>query len=92
MNAKLLEIALRRERLIAQAAQQRTVLVQSVQPLRAPLALADQGLVGLRYLKRHPAWVVGGVAVIVILRPRAVGKWLARVWLAWKMVRRLRGG
>jgi hypothetical protein len=92
MNPKLIEIALRRERLIAQAAQQRTALAQSVQPWRTPLALADQGLVALRYLKQHPAWVAGGVAVVVMLRPRAVGKWVGRVWLLWKMVHRLRSG
>jgi hypothetical protein len=92
MNAKLIEIALRRERLIAQAAQQRATLAQTVRTWRAPLVLADQGLMALRYLKQHPAWLAGGVAVIVMLRPRGARKWLGRAWLAWKMARRLRGG
>jgi hypothetical protein len=91
MNGKLLEIALRRERLIAQAAQQRTTLARTVQTWRRPLALADQGLAALRYLKRHPIWVVGGVAAIVALRPRGVGKWLGRGLTVWKTVRWVRG-
>jgi hypothetical protein len=91
MNEKLFELALRRERLIAQAAQQRTTLARSVQVWRVPLALADEGLAALRYLKQHPMWVVGGVAVVVVLRPRSVAKWVRRGWAAYRIVRRVRG-
>lgn len=91
MNDRLFELALRRERLIAQAAQQRTTLAQSVQAWRVPLALADQGVAALRYLKQHPAWLVGGVGVVVVLRRRNAGKWLRRGWVAWNIVRRLQG-
>jgi len=44
MNEKLLRLAERRERLIAQAAAQRVALAQSIEPWRIPLAVADQGL------------------------------------------------
>jgi hypothetical protein len=90
MNAKLAEIALKRERLIAQAARQRTAVAQAAQAWRGPLALADRGLVALRYLKQHPLWVVGGVAVVVALRPRGVMKWLGRGLAAYKIGRGLR--
>jgi len=59
MNKKLILLAERRERLIAQAAAQRMVLAQNIEPWRVPLARADQGLAALRYIKNHPAWVVG---------------------------------
>jgi YqjK-like protein len=91
MSEKRIQLALRRERLIAQAGQQRTTLARSVQTWRGPLAIADQGLSALRYLKRNPLWLVGGAAVFVVLRRRSAGKWLRRGWVAWSVVKRLRG-
>jgi hypothetical protein len=90
MNETRIQLAQKRERLIAQAALQRATLARSVQTWRGPLALADQGLSALRYLKRNPLWVAGGVAVFVVLRRRSAGKWLRRGWVAWNMLRRLR--
>ncbi|MCD6708023.1 MAG: YqjK-like family protein [Thiobacillus sp.] len=96
MNEKLIRLAERRERLIAQAAAQRLALAQNIEPWRAPLARADQGLAVLRYLKGHPAWIVGGIALLAALRPgrvsaAGIGKWLTRGWATWQMVRKLRG-
>lgn len=96
MNERLIRLAERRERLVAQAAAQRMALAQNIEPLRVPLARADQGLAMLSYIKRHPAWIVGGVALLAALRPgraraAGVGKWLTRGWAMWQMVRQLRG-
>ncbi|MBK9327197.1 MAG: YqjK-like family protein [Hydrogenophilales bacterium] len=85
-------LAERRERLIAQAAAQRTTLAQCIEPWRVPLARVDQGLNLLRAVKRHPAWIVGGVALFALLRPARVGKWLRRGWVAWRVIHKLRGG
>ena len=87
-----IRLAERRERLIAQAAAQRTTLAQYFEPWRVPLARADQGLNLLRAVKRHPAWIVGGVALFALLRPARVGKWLRRGWVGWKVIHKLRGG
>ncbi|MHB1293172.1 MAG: YqjK-like family protein [Sulfuricella sp.] len=90
MNEKLIRLAERRERLVAQAAAQRMALAQNIEPWRNPLARADQGLAALRYIKSHPAWIVGGVALLAILRPGRAGKWLRRGWVTWQMVHKLR--
>jgi hypothetical protein len=87
-----IRLAERRERLIAQAATQRTTLAQCMEPWRVPLARVDQGLNLLRVVKRHPAWIVGGVALFALLRPARVGKWLRRGWVAWRVIHKLRGG
>ena len=87
-----IRLAERRERLIAQAATQRTTLAQCIEPWRVPLARVDQGLNLLRAVKRHPAWIVGGVALFALLRPARVGKWLRRGWVAWRAIHKLRGG
>jgi hypothetical protein len=91
MNDKLTRLAERRERLVAQAAAQRVALVQDIEPWRIPLALADQGLAALRFFKRHPAWIVGGVVLLATQRPGGVGKWLRRGWMTWQIMNKLRG-
>ncbi|MDP2110655.1 MAG: YqjK-like family protein [Thiobacillus sp.] len=96
MNEKLIRLAERREHLIAQAAAQRSALAQNIEPWRRPLARVDQGLAVLRKIKRHPAWIAGGVALLAALRPgraraAGVGKWLTRGWATWQLVRKLRG-
>lgn len=91
MNEKWVRLVERRERLVAQAAAQRMALAQNIEPWRAPLARVDQGLAVLRYVKRHPAWIVGGVALLAVLRPGNIGKWLGRGWVTWQMVHKLRG-
>lgn len=91
MNDKLIRLAERRERLVAQAAAQRITLAQNIEPWRAPLARADQGLAALRYIRNHPAWIVGGVVLLAALRHRHIGTWLGRGWVTWQMMHKLRG-
>jgi hypothetical protein len=91
MNEKLNQVAQRRERLIAQAAAQRRALGQAIEPWRTPLALTDQGLNALRYVRHHPQWLIGGIVLLAVLRPRGLGKWLGRGWVSWQLLHRLRG-
>jgi hypothetical protein len=90
MNKKLTRLAERRRLLVAQAAVQRTALTLNLAPWRARLALADKGLAAIRYVRRHPALMVGAALLLATLRPRRVGTWLQRGWLAWEIGRRLR--
>lgn len=89
MGEKLNRLAERRERLIAQAAAQRMALAQSIEPWRVPLARVDQGLAALRYVRNHPAWIVGGAALLVALRPSRVGRWLQLGWVTWRIRHKL---
>ncbi|MDP2787302.1 MAG: YqjK family protein [Pseudomonadota bacterium] len=90
MNEKLARLAEQRERLVALAATQRTALAQNIELWRIPLARVDQGLAALRVIKRNPALIVGGVVLLVVLRPLRITKWVQRGWVAWQMVRGLR--
>ena len=92
MNRNLTHLAERRARLVAQAAAQRTALAENIEPWRTPLAMADQGLAVFRAIKRHPVWLVGGSLMLAALPLGRVGKWLRRGWVAWRIVRELRGG
>lgn len=75
MNRNLALLAVRRERLVAQSAAQRAGLVKDIVVLRAPLALADRVVVVARYIKRHPAILVGGSLVFAALLRRYARKW-----------------
>lgn len=91
MNKELTRLAERRSQLVAQAAAQRTALAHDLEPWRTRLALADRGIAALRYVRGHPALLVGAALLLPILLPRRVGKWLQRGWMAWQIGRRLRG-
>ena len=85
MNAKLIELAERRKILVAMAATQRAELSQALAPWRGPLAVVDQGLAAVRYIRNHAALLVGVVAFVAPLRPLRLARWLRRGWLMWRM-------
>jgi YqjK-like protein len=90
MNKKLLKLAKRREYLVAKAENQRMQLAQAVDVWRVPLALADQGLAALGFIKKHPILAAGGSAVLVrLLRKSFIGKWFSRGLFALQIVRKL---
>ena len=91
MSKKSARIAEQRSLLVARAAAQRAALAYNMKPWRSRLALADQGVAAVRYVRGHPALLVGAALVLAALRPRRVGAWLQRGWLAWRIGRRLRG-
>ena len=90
MNKKLLLLAQRRKRLGLEAAQQRVRLEQAVEVWRGPLALADQGLAAMSFIKNHPFYVAGISAIIVrLFRKSFIGKWLGRGMMAWQLITKL---
>ncbi|MDO8377340.1 MAG: YqjK family protein, partial [Aquabacterium sp.] len=59
-------LAQRCDELQARSAELRGALARNSQVIQTPLAQADRGLAGLRWLKAHPQWVGIGVAVLVV--------------------------
>lgn len=90
MDARLIELVERRERLVARAAIQRAEFARRLDPWRAPVAVIDQGVAVYQYLKARPAIVVGVLAFLLALRPRNGVKWLRRGWMLWQTVRYLK--
>lgn len=83
MNNQMLAVMRRRAELLERIAAQRGQLTGAATPWEAPLALVDQGLAALRFLRARPALVTGIVVLLVIRRRGMVG--LVRSgWLAWK--------
>jgi dihydropteroate synthase len=90
MNKKLQILAQRRERLVLVAAKQRAQLAQAVDVWRAPLALADQGLAAMSFIRKHPILMAGGTAVLVrLVRKSFIGKWFSRGMIALQLARKL---
>ncbi|WP_409525087.1 YqjK family protein [Nitrincola sp. MINF-07-Sa-05] len=90
MNTRRQCLAQRRERLISEAAQQRMALSGSIEELRPPLRLADQGVKALCYLRSHPQWIAGAVVLVATFSSRRSGVWLGRGWMAWQALQKLR--
>lgn len=90
MSKRLIELAERRERLVALVALQRSEFSRSLSPLRTGCAVADKGIMAMRYLQKHPVLLAGGVGLLVALRPRKAFSWLKRGWFAWRMVQKMR--
>lgn len=90
MNERLLKLARRREHLVLEAAKQRVQLAQAVEVWREPLALAEQGLAAISFIKKHPILMAASTAVLVrLVRKSFMGKWLGRGMMAWRLVRKL---
>ncbi len=82
-------LALRKERLVVRASEQREQLAQLGERLRKPCALADKAVDAGRYVKAHP-WTAGvavGAAALIgrrhLLRVARYG-WGA--WRAWRLI------
>lgn len=90
MNARLAQLAFRKETLVARAALQRDQIENALRPWRQPLAVADKAVEAYGFLKRHPAIVAALVAALVIWQPRRLLRWTARGWVAWRASRGIR--
>ena len=88
MNEQMLAVMQRRGELLAKIAAQRGQVAQIGARWQAPLALADQGLAVVRFLRSHPALVAGVVALFVIRRRGVVGL-VKSGWRVWKGYRYL---
>jgi hypothetical protein len=90
MRERLLALRERRSLLVAQAAEQRAGAMKFVERLERATAWYERAKSVVLRLRAHPAWVAGGVALLVALRPRKAFKWLATAYSLWQGWRNLR--
>jgi len=83
MNSKISAVMQRRGELLARIAAQREQAAEIGARWQAPLALADQGLAVVRFLRSHPA-LVAGVAALFVIRRRNVAGLVKGGWRVWK--------
>lgn len=87
MNRRLVQIQVRRERLLARSAAQRDELAALLAPLRGPLAIADRGVAATQYVRAHPGIVALAAAVLVVVSPRRTFRWARRAYAVWRGTR-----
>ena len=83
-----IEIARRRERLIARCAAQRDDIAGALRALRGPIAIADRICSAALYLRAHPALVIAAVAGLAVLGRRNLLSVATRglaVWRVWRL-------
>lgn len=84
MNARLFELALKRERLLERIGMQREVLAANVGGLRRVCAAADRTLTVGHKLRDNPQWVLLAVLAVVIVRPRRVWSLAKSGFVLWR--------
>jgi hypothetical protein len=83
----LVDIMVKRERLLAQCADQRDDLEMLAQQLDGPLQVADRVIAGVHYLRRHPVVAGAAVALLAVVQRRSLWKWVQRGLVVWRAYR-----
>ena len=83
------ELLNRREQLVARSGQLRMSLVVQTAALRPRSLLAGGASTASMWVQDHPGWLLGGMVVLVVLRPRRVWRWGSRLLGAWQIVKRV---
>lgn len=90
MNRRLVELALKRQRLQLLAGAQRLELQQQVAVFAPAFSFVDQVRAGIEFIRQRPHWLVGVAVAIVVARPRRAFRWLRRGFIVWQLYRRWR--
>lgn len=90
MNPRVLELALKKQRLQLQAAAQRVRILQTIESVSPAFGAADKARAAIGWAKTHPEVLVGTGIVLLVARPRFLLRWAQRGFFIWEGVRRLR--
>jgi len=74
----------RQTRLLQRSAALRLRASAELQQMEPAFALGDRLLQAGTWLRRNPVYLVGALAVLVVLRPRAVLGTATRAWSVWQ--------
>jgi hypothetical protein len=85
---RALALALRQRELVLHSALLRGELLQDLQALEAPLSVVDRVQEGWAWLRANPGVPLAALLVLMLLRPRRVLRWSAKIWWGWRLWRR----
>jgi hypothetical protein len=83
MNKQMAAVMQRRGELLARIAAQRGQVAETAARWQTPLAIADQGVAAVRFLRERPL-LVAGVASLLVIRRRGMMGLVRLGWMAWK--------
>jgi len=90
VSPKLVELALKRQRLQMQSAALRAAVADHAAAWTPAFAAVDRVRLGVAWLRRHPALPVAALVAVLVVRPRAVLRLAGRGWLIWGTLKQLR--
>ena len=94
MTQKLIDLGLRRGRLIERIARQRDDLDAQLQPVRKALHTVDRVVDGVRsgvdFIRQRPAIVIAASTLFMLLKPRRIWRWTQRSVIVWRTWRSLK--
>ena len=90
MNARRLELALRKQRLQLRSAQLRADFAADAAAFEPLFVAGDRVRDAAHWLKRHPELPVAAGVALLVARPRRLLGWARRGLFAWQAARRLR--
>lgn len=88
MNGRLLELALRKQRLQFQSDLLRARWQDHARGVAPAFGVVDGVRAGAQWLRRHPEVTVGAAIALIVAKPRAVWRWFKRGVVAWQFWRR----
>lgn len=89
MNSRTLELALKKQRLQIASESLRADFGRYAAGLAPAFTGADRALDGLRWIQRHPQFVVASGVALIVARPKRVWSWGRRAFFAWQAWRKL---
>jgi len=91
MSARLMELALRKQRLQIRCDALRAQWAGQARGAKSLCDTTDRLVNGWTWLRRHPEIVVAVVVTLLVARRSTVFRWIRRSFLAWQIWRRGRG-
>lgn len=90
MNQKIVELALKKQRLQLKAAAQRVMILHALESASPAFGAAEKARAALHWARIHPEWLAGIGVALLVARPRAFFRWARRGFFVWHSLRRLR--
>lgn len=88
---KLLDLALKKQRLLMASAAQREQLALHAAGVQPLFSGADKVVTGLLWLRQHPLLIAASSAAVFILRPRFLVRLATRGYSTWQLIQAFRG-
>ena len=86
----VIDIMVKRERLLARCAAQRDELSSLAVQFATPLKVADRAVAAVDFLRRHPLVLVVAGAFFAAVERRRSWTWVKRGFVVWRSYRALR--
>ncbi|NMG75327.1 YqjK-like family protein [Aromatoleum diolicum] len=89
MNSKIVELALKKQRLQMRAEQERADMLARLGRIESVLNLVDRARDGIRSLRDNAPLLSAGALLFILLKPRLALRLAQRAWLGWVLYRNL---